>query len=408
MIAKTDPILLPIQFGSHQVPGIWQYYLPQSVNQCHIPTEVKANCGNCPKIITDGFRPDYRCCTYHPKVPNYSLGLAIIAAGAGEKVVTTLSNGGYLTPEGFVSTPQRWALYLADVQDDLFGKSKDVLCPFLSTATGGCNIYAFRNAVCSTFFCHNDFGENGKKYWMSLQTLVTQCELSLTQWVMAELGIDPQAYFQKINNLSDKVEKVADESSHAWTSEIRKYLWGSWYGREVEFFRACAQLVSDKRDLLWEIANETEIYEAEKFDRASLRVVPKRLHGQVSEDDLATGETIPPEELLKSLVKVNDRMTAIPAGRLIINPKVTIKANPLDSAEAKHYEKSSHCVILKVGRKVPETYYISEATAKFLRAFTKPTRIDLPLLQHLQNYVVEDPLLSISQWSGKKVLITAR
>jgi Fe-S-cluster containining protein len=408
MTADTDPILLPVQFGDHHVPGIWQFYLPQSVKQGHIPKEAKANCGNCPKIITDGFRPDYRCCTYHPKVPNYSLGLALLAGGQGESAVADLCRGGYLTPEGFVSTPQRWALYLADVEDDHFGKSNHVLCPFLSATTGGCNIYAFRNAVCSTFFCHNDFGDKGKKYWMSLQTLVTQCELSIGQWVMEERGIDPKTYFRKIDDLSSKVEKVADASSHAWAPDIQKYLWGSWYGREIEFFRACGQLVSDKRELLWEIANETEIYEADKFDRASLRVVPKRLHGQISEDDLATGETIPPEELLRSLKKTNDRMTAIPAGRLVINPKASIEVNPLNCQESIFYKDLTHCVVLKTGRKSPEKHFISAEAAKFLREFTAPIRISLDLLQRLQAYVAEDPLIQISQWTGKKVLITAK
>ncbi len=407
MAAQIDPIFTPSEFGDHQVPGIWRYILPQSIENCFVPREKKASCHSCPKIVTHGYRPDYRCCTYHPKVPNYSLGLALVAGGEGGEIVRQLAASGYLTPEGMVATPQRWSYYLADVQDDLFGKSKDVLCPFLLPDSGGCSIYAFRNGVCSTFFCHSDFGDQGKKFWESVQTLVVQCELALGQWVMDELGIPAKAYFQTVDSFADRVGTITAEDGQAWSLVAREILWGPWFGRELEYFEAAAKLVSDHRHLLWDIANRTEIYEAVNFDRAAMEVIPTRLHQQISEDDFTPGDTIPPAKLLKAMMKERNRLTAFPSGRLMLSTKATIIENRFDSPEAKHYQQYSHIVRLKICKGQTEDFYVSDATANFLRQFSEAQNLNFALLTNLQTLISDDVCAFISEWSQKKILIPA-
>ncbi len=137
------------------------------------PKEERANCGACPKAKYEGYRADYKCCTYHPRVSNFSLGLAATNAPA-QRIIKELNVKGWLVPEGMLSSPILWYDYLADLKEDQFGVSKKVLCPFLQTSTGLCQIYAYRNGVCSTFFCMHDQGERGEKFWENLQVLAIQ------------------------------------------------------------------------------------------------------------------------------------------------------------------------------------------------------------------------------------------
>src|SRR5262249_32817474 len=120
--------------------------LPEALWAMRIPSERRATCAACPRIASDDFRPDYRCCTYHPRVAGFMLALALDTP-AGHAAVERAHAAGFLMPEGLQASPAQWAGFLVDVGEERFGKSQRVLCPMLETATGRCGIYAFRNAV---------------------------------------------------------------------------------------------------------------------------------------------------------------------------------------------------------------------------------------------------------------------
>ncbi len=176
--ATRDPIEQAFKIGHHWVPGIWRYMLPGALTEMTLPQERLATCLNCPKARFEGWRPDYRCCTYHPRVPNFLLGLAL-SEPASAKIIKRLVREGFLLPEGMISSPNQWAHYLTDTGEDRFGRSEKVLCPFLEQKSGLCQLYAFRNSVCSTFFCQHDHGDKGDRFWSSVQTVAQQVEMAL-------------------------------------------------------------------------------------------------------------------------------------------------------------------------------------------------------------------------------------
>ena len=118
-----DPLHGLVRLGNHYVPGIWNYLLPYELDDLKVPEERQSSCMNCPKAAFEGFRSDYRCCTYHPRVPNYMLGLA-----SGDKkalgALKEMKANGFLLPDGFVTNPHQWSDFLADVAEERFGKSE--------------------------------------------------------------------------------------------------------------------------------------------------------------------------------------------------------------------------------------------------------------------------------------------
>ena len=53
----------------------------------------------------------------------------------------------------------------------------------------------------------------------------------------------------------------------------------------------------DHIDVLWEIASETEIIEASKFDRVMHKKVPEKLKSQIEPEDLEEGDPAELSEL---------------------------------------------------------------------------------------------------------------
>src|SRR5690606_23430316 len=109
---------------------------------------------------------------------------------------------GFALPEGIVITPAQSKATLKQNAAGRFGRDKDVKCNFLDLKTGGCGIYKYRNATCSTFFCKNDFGTEGAAFWEHLQAAAGQIEYALSWWCMGEVGLSPDDYLQRFDSLS--------------------------------------------------------------------------------------------------------------------------------------------------------------------------------------------------------------
>ena len=89
---------------------------------------------------------------------------------------------------------------------------------------------------------------------------------------------------------ADDFETVTDKESKGWSEKALKHLWGEWYGKELEFYCLCAKAIMDHIDVLWEIASETDIIEASKFDKVMHKNVPEKLQSQVEPEDLEEGD----------------------------------------------------------------------------------------------------------------------
>jgi Fe-S-cluster containining protein len=289
---KNDPIMRPFKLGGQLVPGIWQYMMPPSVLEMRLPKEELATCNNCPMVASGGFRPDYKCCTYHPRIPNFMLGLALddpIAKGPVENFI----RADFTNPEGTEHTPLQWIDSLSIRSDDDYGKGEKVLCSFLDQSSGGCTVYAFRNSVCSTFFCWYEDGEEGEAFWENLQYLAGQLETALAQWALEQIGFNIRAYFRRFDSLANRMVNVTDPDTKAWSKETLQILWGDWYGREAQLFKRCAEAVKDNRERLYEVAYHQGILKPTDFEIAASNFVPKKFHNQLSETDFLGGEPTP-------------------------------------------------------------------------------------------------------------------
>ncbi len=401
----NDPIFHPLKIQHHVFPGVWRYMMPQEFLQLSFPEERRATCMDCPKAIFSGYRPDYRCCTYFPRIPNFLLGLATHTRSGAHRV-TSIITAGYATPEGMNSTPQQWIDYLEDLEHDRFGRSETVLCPMLDRDNGYCQVHAFRNSVCSTFFCHKDHGSKGDDFWTKVQTLGSQIEMSLAQWAMEQLEFDVKSYIKRVNSLAKKIKLVSDPETGGWSEEARSYIWGSWFGRELEFFEACGELIRNYRDQLWDIANQSDIREASKFDRAMVKMVPKSLNDQLDPADLEEGgDTILPQELWKDCRKSHQKIWKLPVRNYILSRKVKIMANELDDQVAQKFSDYPYVICFLSKGKVEDRVFINQNKHDVLKKFASSQSIGWKFLTDVFGDDYLDGKKFISEMIAQKVII---
>ena len=402
-----DPLHGLVRLGNHYVPGIWNYLLPYELDELKVPSERRASCMNCPKAAFEGFRDDYRCCTYHPRVPNYMLGLA--AQGKKAKgIIEKMNRDGFLLPDGFVTTPGQWADFLADVAEDRFGKSESVLCPFLERKNGHCNIYAYRNGVCSTFFCQHDHGDRGENFWEHLQETVSQVELALSQWCLSEIGFDVTAYFKRMDDLAAEIHEVTDPATNGWSDEHLDYLWGDKRGRELETYAQCAALVSKNRHDLWEIACRSDILEASQFDQASIEVVPKEYQDEIDEEDFEPGETTPPYKLWQQTMTDHRKLWRLPSAPLVLNKRISFHDNEEDSEESQYYKDQTVEMQFgkrKSGKKYKWRHFMSAEESEGLKYFDRPRVLSRHTLAELKELIGGEPRDFICEWYARDVLV---
>jgi Fe-S-cluster containining protein len=278
------------------MPGIWRYMLPEDFQYMRFPNECEATCDNCPKVKTDGFLEDTKCCTYLPRMPNFLMGLGL-GDKATKPVYEKLLLDGFLLPEGMYYTPIQMVDSLNQHVQDKFGRSDLVICPFLNRKSGMCGAYSYRNSVCGTFFCINEQGREGEAFWERVQSLVGQIETALGQWCMVQLGFDVEEYFKLVNSHSDKIDSITDSSSKSWAPEFREALWGHWFGKEQEFFLESAQLIAKNKQNLYEIADGVKILQPTELDLALRKWLPQELRAELDHQGQIAGEPVPPSDL---------------------------------------------------------------------------------------------------------------
>ena len=67
------------------------------------------------------------------------------------QLVIDLIKKDMLIPEGLVIAPKLWKKSIELYDEDKFGKTDEIVCPFLNKTNSYCNIHPYRNGVCSTF-----------------------------------------------------------------------------------------------------------------------------------------------------------------------------------------------------------------------------------------------------------------
>ena len=226
-----------------------------------VPVETKATCASCAMCQTsapgavesvDGvnrfFRPDTKCCTYHPRLPNYLIGglLGDDNPGLAEgqrRVRERIASRMGVTPQ-WIKTPAKYNL-LYNSSRQFFGRSLSMRCPYYveNNPAGNCSIWAYREAVCSTFYCKYVAGADGRKFWMTLKTYLTLAEIQLSRYTALKL-LPEYILAGRDKPEPAGVLSAEDLDDKALPDKEYAELWGSWAGREEELYRKSYALVS--------------------------------------------------------------------------------------------------------------------------------------------------------------------
>lgn len=226
-----------------------------------IPEETEATCSSCAMCKRPGlgpgaapvfFKPSLKCCTYRPVLPNFLVGRVLLEedpsfARGRATLEARIAAGSAVTPVGLDSN-EAFA-QLVKSRPNHFGRDPEMVCPhYLGDEGGKCGIWNNRNGVCATFFCKYTRGPLGAGFWHAVVPLLTAVEKVLAHWCVLEVGLEPEAMRALYPYRSHIREHLtaSDVSRPDGAVDPVKYraVWGEWYGREHEFYRACARKVS--------------------------------------------------------------------------------------------------------------------------------------------------------------------
>ncbi|HEX9308745.1 MAG TPA: hypothetical protein VF894_14720 [Anaeromyxobacter sp.] len=224
-----------------------------------IPAESKATCASCAMLEggchgpavppVDGrsrfFRPDTKCCTFHPRLPNYLLGAILSSedpaqAEGRRRIEARIASRVGVTPE-WLHPPRTFTL-LYDGARGAFGRARGLRCPFYEADAGGCTIWAHRDAVCSTYFCKYVAGADGRRFWTAVKEHVSLVEIQLAR--AALLALAP-ALLDREPGTRPAAGPIGPEDIDGAPPPEAEYAaaWGAWAGREVELYVACDAFV---------------------------------------------------------------------------------------------------------------------------------------------------------------------
>jgi Fe-S-cluster containining protein len=358
-----------LRIGHHIVPGIWEHMLPEEFRDFRFPAERFSSCSRCPMVVSDGYNSSYKCCTHIPRVPNFLMGQALRKDDSAKRIRKSISDG-FALPEGIVITPAQSIATLKQNEAGNFGKTAEVRCGFLDPATGGCGIYHFRNATCSTFFCKNDFGPAGADFWEQVQATVGQVEYALSWWCMQEMGFDPDAYLARFDSLAAML-RAGGITSWNWPEEVHRVLWDKWFEREEEFFLGCADLVEKHQAELFAIACRTPLRKPEEFEEAFRDMLPGQLQRELDLDS-PRGTPEPVDSVWYKLLLMHRNLWLLPDGEVLFRTAEGLATgpNPLSSALDKHNQALPWRISAN-GRH----HYLTDAEYKFLTAFREPKTV---------------------------------
>lgn len=224
-------------------PELYARLLP-ALFDAPAPKESKATCASCAMCAPPGahiaegttyFRPDAKCCTYHPQLPNYLVG-AILAdarddmAEGRRRMLAKIAARAGVTPQ-WIAAPRKTSLLQRGARNLAFGRSLVLLCPYFERDGGLCTIWRHRETVCSTFFCKYDDGAEGQRFWRATRDLMEYVERRLSH--AAARAVLPKHDETLTDDLT--VEDLEDRppSDAAYAS-----LWGTYVGREADLYLA--------------------------------------------------------------------------------------------------------------------------------------------------------------------------
>jgi Fe-S-cluster containining protein len=269
------------------LPEVYARLLPPFFDR-QAPPEPKATCASCPMCAPVGgapagsyFRPDTKCCTYHPYLPGYLVGgllgdgRADVAEGQ-RRVRQTIASRIGISPR-WVAPPRKSAVLYGAARRACFGRSLALRCPYYEPGEGLCTIWRWRESVCSTFFCKYGAGADGQNFWGAMEAYLREVETRLTDDAVARIAPDLAEPAVELGQLT-----LEDMEDGPPSPEDYADLWRGWQGREEELYRACyehiAGLATTELEAIAGANAATLLADVEEAHRAMVEpVLPERL-----------------------------------------------------------------------------------------------------------------------------------
>lgn len=230
------------------LPPLYDRWMTELLS-AHIATETRATCDDCAMGPEKGesprFDPDLKCCTYYPELPNFTVGAIITDDGIYGQVELSkrFKSAVGITPHGMARPAIYQVLMQKAMHGDAFGRAKSLRCAFLDPQ-GRCGMWAYREPTCFSYHCKFDRGQRGAVLWLTLKTLFQSIEKQLAQWCILEL--DPgDAAIEALEKAASASAPIGHNALDGTVDrEPLKAMWGTWLGREAEFYVECWNRVS--------------------------------------------------------------------------------------------------------------------------------------------------------------------
>lgn len=392
-----DDLHEPLGLGPHTVGGIWRALLPADLVELRLPRERFADCSICPPAIRGEYDPGCRCCGYTPHVPNVSLGLALENPDVAPRIHAAIS-GHLALPSGLWASPARFRRSMAIDATERFGTDPTMACTFL-TGEGGCGIYGYRNAVCSTFFCVNDHGEEGENLWDSMQGLLGNAETAAAQWAMGEAGLPWDVQAERMAELAEDLDRLSTIDER-WTAAALQHIWGYHWGREAEFYADCVAAVRANREGLFDRLSLWPVTDAVEYEIAVRDWVPEEHRDGVPPIAQGTIRRAPIDDLWYRMKIRIRKLWSLPFGK------------PLRWADGIRIAGPSGKLPLLMGARhrvagADQIFWLDDAELALLRRFEGGASIDTELLDSAESEAVEDARALLSFYLRRGILIEA-
>lgn len=252
-----------------KLPEIYQKFLPDFFKSS-IQDETSANCSNCPMLPGPSDRGSVtyynssfkkKCCTYYPSLPNYLVGAILnnnepTLKEGQNRIRKKIKAKIEVKPHG-IRLPNKYILLKKHAQDNFFGNSQRLICPYYEKEVGICTILPYRDTTCYTWFCKFVAGHDGREFWFALKKYMKYVEESLVQYTLYKMGFNScDIIFSESSDPTLTVEELDDQPPNQVHYQD---LWGEWFDREVEFYINSYNLIKAlKKDDFDHIAGITQ------------------------------------------------------------------------------------------------------------------------------------------------------
>ena len=272
----------------HLTPPLYSEILSHEILRMDL-NETKATCDQClrarpPTPLKDRYQNHLKCCTYYPLVPNFAVG-AILADSTGrydyaQKVIRKIiQKRQYSLPIGLLP-PVAYQLEFRNRKDGEFGQKEDWLCPYFHQEKNQCSMWAYRGAVCTSYYCKSSYGKKGQKYWSQMSDYLTYVEMALLEESLIRLDFSPRQISDCFRYVNCDTGTSHEKKSWSMPKKTAQVFWRDYDADQEGFFIKCFKIVSS-------------------FDRSDFKEMMGEQGLEIQNQLLAVYKTLTPESMSK-------------------------------------------------------------------------------------------------------------